>query len=76
MKTVVVYTSSTCPHCHTAKDYLKGKGVEYSEKNVSEDPEARKELIQKKIMGVPAIFIDEEVVVGFDKERIDQLLGL
>lgn len=42
--------------------------IPYTEKNVSEDPEARKTLIQKKIMGVPAIFIEDEVVV-FDKKE-------
>ena len=35
MKDVVVYTSSTCPYCTLAKDYLKEKGVEYTEKNVT-----------------------------------------
>lgn len=76
MKNVVVFTSNTCPHCHTAKEYLTQKGVEFTERNVHEDPNARKELMQKKIMGVPAIFIDDEIIVGFDKERVDELLGL
>ena len=49
MAKVTIFTSSTCPHCHTAKDYLKEKGVEFEERNVQNDPEARKELIQKDI---------------------------
>lgn len=74
MPKVTVFTSSTCPHCKTAKDYLKEKGVEFEERNVQNDPEARKELIQKGYMGVPVIVIGEEEIQGFDKTRLDELL--
>lgn len=74
MKKVVVYTSNTWPHCHTAKEYLSQKGINFEERNINEDPNARKELIQRKIMGVPAIFVDDEIIVGFDKNRLDELL--
>ncbi|EOD00279.1 glutaredoxin family protein [Caldisalinibacter kiritimatiensis] len=74
MKEVIVYTSSTCPHCVSAKQYLEQKGVSYTEKNVSTDAQARKELIQKGYMGVPVIVVDGEDIVGFDKARLDQLL--
>lgn len=74
MKKVVVFTSNTCPHCTTAKEYLSENNIEFEEKNVQTDPEARKELVKRKIMGVPAIFIDDEVIVGFDKDKIDELL--
>ncbi len=50
------------------------KGVDFEERNINSDPSARKELIQKRIMGVPAIFVDDEIIVGFDKERLDELL--
>jgi glutaredoxin-like YruB-family protein len=75
MANVVVYTSNTCPYCVTAKDYLKEKGVEYTEKNIQADKEARKELMGMGHMGVPVILIDDEEVVGFDKEKIDDLLA-
>lgn len=73
-KKVVVYTSNTCPHCFTAKDYLNAKGVAFEEKNVSESAEYRKELMTKGYMGVPVIVVDEEAIVGFDKQRLDELL--
>ncbi len=76
MAKVIVYTTNTCPHCVAAKDYLKLNNVEYEEKNVQTDMEARKELMAKGHMGVPVLVIDDEEVVGFDKARIDQLLGL
>ncbi len=75
MSNVIVYTSSTCPYCVSAKDYLKEKGVSYIEKNVQTDKEARKELMAMGHMGVPVLVIDGEEIVGFDKEKIDNLLA-
>jgi glutaredoxin len=59
-----------------AKDYLTEKGVAYTEKNVSTDIEARKELMSKGFMGVPVIYVGEEVIQGFNKAKLDELLGL
>lgn len=73
-KEVVVFTSNTCPHCYTVKEFLSQKGVEFTEKNVQTDPAARKELIQKGIMAVPVVVIDGETIVGFDRDRIEELL--
>lgn len=75
-KKVVIYTSNTWPHCHTAKDYLAENNVEFEERNVQKDPEARKELMAKGIMAVPVIQIEEELITGFDRDRVDELLGL
>jgi glutaredoxin 3 len=74
MANVTVFTSNTCPHCVTAKEYLKEKNVDFVEKNVQTDPEARKELIKMGHMGVPVIVIDGEEIVGFDKARVDSLM--
>lgn len=74
MSNVIVYTSSTCPYCVSAKDYLKEKGIEFTEKNVQEEKQARKELMEMGHMGVPVLVIDGEEVVGFDKSKIDSLL--
>ncbi|CAK7087264.1 glutaredoxin family protein [Tissierella carlieri] len=75
MANVTVYTSNTCPYCVSAKDYLKEKGIDYTEKNVQTDKDARKELMAMGHMGVPVLVIDGEEVVGFDKEKIDNLLA-
>lgn len=75
MAKVTIYTSNTCPYCVSAKNYLEEKGVEYIEKNVQTDKEARKELMAMGHMGVPVLIINGEEVVGFDKERIDSLLA-
>lgn len=76
MKKVVVYSSTTCPACHQAMDYLDSKQIPYEQRNINTDPEAKKFLIQNRIMGVPAIYIDDELVMGFNQAKINELLGL
>lgn len=76
MKKVVVYSSSTCPACHQAMDYLDSKNIPYEQHNITTDPEAKRFLIKNKIMGVPAIYIDDQLVMGFNQAKIDELLGL
>lgn len=75
MKNVTIFTSDTCGYCHQAKAYLDQKGVKYTEKNVSRDAEARQELIDNGFMGVPVIYVGEELIQGFDKNRLDSLLA-
>ncbi|MBS7528626.1 MAG: hypothetical protein PWP51_2757 [Clostridiales bacterium] len=75
-KNVTVFSSNTCGYCTMAKDYLTEKGVSFTEKNVSTDIEARKELMSKGFMGVPVIYVGEEVIQGFNKAKLDELLGL
>ncbi len=74
MKNIKIYSSSTCMNCTAAKEYIKEKGYEYEEKNVSLDSEAKKELLSLGYMGVPVIFVDDEVVVGFNRSKLDELL--
>jgi len=51
--------------------------VEFSAKNVAEDPAARDELIAKTgRMAVPVITVDEHVIVGFDRGRLQRVLGI
>lgn len=74
---VTVYTTSTCPWCVRVKEYLRSSQISFVEKNVGMNREAAKEMIQKTgQMGVPVIDINGNMVVGFDKDRIDSLLGI
>lgn len=75
MEKVKVYTSSTCPYCVMAKEYLAEKGVEFEEKNVQTDKVARQELMKMGYTGVPVVVIGEEEIVGFDKAKIDEAIG-
>jgi len=77
MPKIKIYTTPTCPFCQLAKQYLKEKGFEFEEIDVSKDEKAAMEMIQKSgQMGVPVIEINGKIVVGFDKEKIDQFLNL
>ena len=59
------------------KDFLKEKGIGYNEFNVASDLEKRQEMIQKSgQMGVPVIFVGDEMIIGFDKERLVSTLGI
>ncbi|EFM26214.1 glutaredoxin family protein [Peptoniphilus duerdenii] len=75
MEKIKVYTSSTCPYCVMAKEYLAEKGLEYEEKNVQTDKAARQELMKMGYTGVPVVVIGDEEIVGFDKAKIDEALG-
>ena len=70
-----VYSTKTCPYCVQVKQYLDDKGVEYEEIDVSEDEEGRNRMVEKtNQMGVPVIEIDEEFIIGFDKNKLNELL--
>lgn len=59
------------------KEFFKNNNVEYEEHNVATDTVAREEMIKKSgQMGVPVIDIDGEIIVGFDRGRLAELLGV
>lgn len=77
MSKVTIYTTPTCVYCKMTKAFFKEKNVIYEEKDVSTDATARDEMIAKSNqMGVPVIDINGELTVGFDKERLSQLLHI
>ena len=76
-KTVKVYGTSTCPYCIRAKQFLKDSNILFENYDVSSDQVKADEMIKKTgQMGVPVIDIDGELIIGFDKEKIKQALGL
>ncbi len=76
-KKITIYSTPTCHFCHMAKDFFEENNVKYEEKNVAEDVEARKEMMNKTgQMGVPVIQIDEEIVIGFDEQKLQEMLGI
>ena len=75
-KQVTVYSTPTCPYCHQAKDYLKQKGIAFADLNVATDSEARNKMVQKSgQLGVPVIEVDGNVVIGFNRTKLDELLS-
>lgn len=72
---IKVYSTENCPYCVMLKDWLKEKGVEFEEIDVGKNKKAAKEMVEKTgQMGVPVTDIDGHVVVGFNKEAIEELL--
>jgi glutaredoxin-like YruB-family protein len=77
MKKVTIYSTPTCHYCGMAKEFMKSKGISYTEHNVASDLERRKEMIDKSgQMGVPVIDIDGSIMVGFQEEKLASALGV
>lgn len=77
MKNVTIYSTPTCHFCHAAKEFFKENNIEYTDHDVAKDAEKRTEMLERSgQMGVPVIFIDDEMIIGFDENRIKGLLGV
>ena len=77
MKKVTIYSTPTCHFCVAAKEYFKENNVSYEEFDVASDAEKRKEMMEKSgQLGVPVILIDDQIVVGFNRPKLAQLLGI
>ena len=75
-KKISIYTTPTCPWCKKAKDYLQGKGVQYTEHNVAEDRDKLDEMVQLTGQrGVPVIIAGDQVIVGFNESKINEALS-
>jgi thioredoxin 1 len=74
---VTVFSTPTCPWCARLKSYLREQKIAFKDIDVSRDSTAAREMVRKSgQMGVPQAWIDGQVVVGFDRKRVDALLGL
>jgi len=74
---IKIYSTSNCPYCVTLKEFLKEKGFEFEDVDVSQNEQLLQEMIDKSHQyGVPVIDVDGQIVVGFDKEKISQLLNI
>jgi len=76
-KHITIYSTPTCHFCHMAKDFLNEKGIPFTDYNVAQDAVKRQEMIQLTgQLGVPVIVINDTIMVGFDKDRLMQKLGI
>ena len=76
--TVDIYTTPTCGYCNQAKDYLKKLGINVYEKDITKNPRYMQEF-EKRVgahSGVPVIFLKGVKIIGFDKNKIDKILGI
>jgi len=77
MAKIKVYSTQACPWCVKAKMFFKEHKIEFEDIDVTSDQEAAKEMVEKSGQtGVPVIIIDDEVIVGFNRDRIMELLKI
>ncbi len=76
-KRVTVYSTPSCSWCTTLKTHLKKHGITFTEIDVSKDEKAAEAMVRRSgQQGVPQTDIDGKFIVGFDKTRINSLLGI
>jgi glutaredoxin-like YruB-family protein len=74
---VIVFSTPTCSFCRKAKQYFRQQQVPFRDVDVSRDPAAARDMLRRSgQQGVPVIDIGGKIVVGFDRPKIDRLLGL
>ncbi len=74
---VIIFTTPTCSFCRAAKRYLRERGVPFKDVDVSRDAAAARDMVRRsRQQGVPVLDIGGKIVVGFDRPKIDKLLGL
>ncbi|KKW19861.1 MAG: Glutaredoxin-like protein [Parcubacteria group bacterium GW2011_GWA2_51_10] len=72
---VTIYTTPTCHFCHAAKEFFNENHISFTEFDVAKDLAKRQEMVQKSgQMGVPVILASGEIIVGFDEERLREVL--
>lgn len=74
MADVTIYTSPSCVHCKAAKTFMQENGIDYTEKEVMAETEARKWMLDRGYRGVPVIVVDGEEIIGFDQKKLSELL--
>ncbi|MDL4840143.1 glutaredoxin family protein [Aquibacillus rhizosphaerae] len=73
---VVVYVSNNCDDCEKVLTFLDRLGVQFQLKNVTDNQDYMRDLQKQKIYATPVVFIDDLSILGFQEERIMQVLGL
>ena len=74
---VIVFSTPTCSYCNMAKRYFRQNNIRFRDVDVSKDPAAARDIVRRSgQMGVPVIDIDGKIIVGFDKPKINNLLGI
>jgi glutaredoxin-like YruB-family protein len=74
-KNITIYSTPNCPHCVSAKKYFKNLGITFKDYDVSKDQKAAEKMVRKTgQMGVPVIEIGNQIVIGFNRNRIENII--
>ena len=80
MKKVIIYSQETCPPCHAEKLWFKENGIEFEGRDIRKNDQYLHELIGLGAAATPATVIKdgdrEDVILGFDQEKLTELLGI
>lgn len=72
---ITLYSTRRCPHCRQVKQYLVQRGLRFQELDIESNQRAQKAFARLGARGVPVVMIGDSRVDGFDRRRLDQLLG-
>lgn len=73
---IKIYSTPSCPYCKLAKDFMTEKKIEFKEVDVAGDPTSANEMVKiSGQMGVPVIDIDGQIIVGWNKDAIEEALS-
>lgn len=75
MRSIVLYTRNSCPYCDEVRNYLDNHSILYEEISIENNPMARNQLRNLKILGVPALIYGEDIIVGYNLPKLDKLLN-
>ncbi len=74
MKKVKIYTIKNCPQCQEAKKYFVSQSIDFEEIDLTDDKSAAQDLVQKTgFAAVPQIEIENQIIVGWDQEKVKDL---
>lgn len=74
---VKIYSTPDCPWCKRVKKFLKENNIEFKDIDVSSDEKAQKEMVEKSgQQGVPVIDFNGEIIVGFDEDKLKEILKI
>ena len=74
---VIIYSTPTCVYCKNLKEYLTSKSIAFQDIDVSQDEKELEKMVAiSGQMGVPVIDIEGNIVIGFDRGKVDELLNL
>jgi glutaredoxin len=74
-KKIVLYSQPGCPPCFAARAFLESRKVPFEYKDVQKDPAALQELLELNSRSTPTLVVGEEVMIGFDPDRLTTLLA-
>jgi glutaredoxin 3 len=72
---IIVYSATWCAFCHAAKEYFDKLGIAYEDRDIEQNAEYAEQSVSKSGQrGIPVIDIDGDIIVGFDRAKIDNAI--